>query len=65
MIVSKEHRRQGVGSDILTRTKAFCYERDLSPICSCEAGNMGSKKAIVNAGFVSRHRIVSIGFQAK
>ncbi len=58
MIVTEEYRRKGVGSYILGRTKAFCYERDLSPICSCEADNIGSKKAITRAGFVSRHRIV-------
>lgn len=62
MIVAEEHRRKGVGSYILARTKAFCYERDISPICSCEADNVGSKKAITKAGFVSRHRIVLTEF---
>ncbi len=58
MIVAEEHRRKGVGSLYLALTKAFCCERDISPICSCEADNIGSKKAITRAGFVSRHRIV-------
>ena len=62
MIVAEEHRRKGIGSYILARTKVFCYERDLSPICSCEATNMGSKKAIAKAGFVSRHRIILVKF---
>ena len=62
MIVAEEHRRKGVGSYILARTKAFCYERDTSPICSCEADNIGSIKAITRAGFVSRHRIVLTEF---
>ena len=62
MIVATEHRRKGVGNYILARTKEFCYERDISPICSCEADNIGSKKAITKAGFVSRHRIVLTEF---
>lgn len=62
MIVAEKHRRKGVGSYILARTKAFCHERDAIPICSCEAGNVGSKKAIIRAGFVSRHRILLTSF---
>lgn len=58
MIVAAEHRRKGVGSHILARTKAFCYEKGAIPICSCEAENIGSKKAIANAGFVSRNCVV-------
>lgn len=62
MIVAEAHRRKGVGSYILACTKEFCYEQNVSPICSCEASNIGSKKAILNAGFVSRHRVVLIEF---
>ncbi len=62
MIVAEEHRCKGVGNYILARAKAFCYERGAVPICSCEAGNIGSKKAIIKAGFVSRHRIVLTKF---
>ena len=62
MIVAKEHRCKGVGSYILACTKAYCYKQDAVPICSCEAKNMGSKKAITKAGFVSKHRIILIKF---
>ena len=62
MIVAKEQRRKGLGSYILTLTKAYCYERKLLPICSCEATNIGSKKAIEKAGFVSRHRVLKCEF---
>ncbi len=58
MIVATNSRRKGVGSYMLARTKRFCYERSVEPICSCEAGNIGSKKAITKAGFVSRDRVV-------
>jgi len=62
MIVAEEHRRKGVGSYMLARSKTFCYEQNTKPICSCEAGNQGSKKAILNAGFVSKHRVVFMEF---
>lgn len=62
MIVAEEHRRKGIGSYILACTKAFCYRQDAIPICSCEAGNIGSQKAITKAGFTSRHRIVLTEF---
>jgi predicted acetyltransferase len=64
MIVAQEHRRKGIGSYILACTKAFCHGRDVIPICSCEANNTGSKKAITRAGFVSKHRIVLASFGA-
>lgn len=60
MIVAEKHRRKGLGSYVLARTKDFCYERHLKPICSCEVDNIGSQKAITRAGFVSRHRILEI-----
>ena len=63
MIVGEQHRCKGVGSYMLARTKEFCYEQGAQPICSCEANNMGSKKAITKAGFVSRHRVVLIEFK--
>lgn len=62
MIVAEAQRCKGVGSHILARAKAFCYEREALPICSCEADNIGSKKAIQKAGFISRHRVVLAEF---
>ena len=62
MIVAPGYRRQGLGSYMLNCTKAYCYEHNLRPICSCEVTNIGSKKAILKAGFVSRHRVVRCQF---
>lgn len=60
MIVGVDQRRRGVGSHILRLTKEYCYKKEVLPICSCETGNIGSKKAIGNAGFISRHRIIEV-----
>jgi GNAT superfamily N-acetyltransferase len=57
MIVAEDHRRKGLGSYILAKTREFCRDRDVMPICSCEEGNIGSRKAILNAGFVSTNHI--------
>jgi predicted acetyltransferase len=65
MIVAAAHRRKGIGGSILARTKEFCYAQGVRPICSCEASNIGSKKAISKAGFVSRHRIVQMEFDVQ
>lgn len=63
MIVGNEYRRKGVGSYVLACTKAFCYQHNASPICSCEIDNIGSKKSIANAGFISRYRVALIEFE--
>jgi len=62
MIVHKKYRRQGVGAYLLTLLKQKAVEQGLKPICSCEAGNVGSRKAVENAGFIARHRVVRFTF---
>lgn len=58
MIVNKKYRRQGIGTYLLCLLKQKAEKQGLKPICSCEAGNLGSQKAIENAGFIARHRVV-------
>jgi predicted acetyltransferase len=62
MVVGISYRRQGVGAYLLNQAKEICYQQGLTPICSCEKDNVGSRKSIYKAGFVSKHRIVSVGF---
>jgi len=62
MVVSKNHRRQAIATNILRRLIHLCNEKGLKPICSTEAGNIGAQKAIVKAGFSSHHRILDIIF---
>jgi len=58
MIVKKEHRRNGIGTYVLTQLKREAKRRGLTPICSCDANNVGSRKAVERAGFVAYQRIV-------
>lgn len=62
MVVARSYRGRGIGSFILTQLKNRCYEAGWKPICSCEASNHASKKAIEKAGFISEQRIVSVTF---
>ncbi len=62
MIVNKKYRRQGVGAYLLSLLKQKAGAQGLKPICSCEAGNQGSRKAVENAGFIARHRVVQFSF---
>jgi GNAT superfamily N-acetyltransferase len=62
MVVARLYRGRGVGSFLLTQLKSHCYEAGWKPICSCEASNRASKKAIEKAGFISEQRIVKITF---
>ena len=62
MVVARLYRGRGVGSFLLTQLKDHCYAAGWKPICSCEASNRASKKAIERAGFISEQRIVQIAF---
>lgn len=62
MVVAQAYRGRGVGSFLLAQLKQHCYEAGWRPICSCEASNLASKKAIEKAGFISEHRMVRITF---
>jgi GNAT superfamily N-acetyltransferase len=62
VIVSREHRGAGIAPYILWRLKELCYRRGEKPICSTTVDNVASQRAIQKAGFVSRFRLLEIGF---
>lgn len=62
MVVSKTHRGQGLATAILRKLLKICDKKGLSAICSTEKENIGARKAISKAGFISHHRIVEIKF---
>ena len=62
MMVSKTYRKQGWATYILMRLNAESADRGLHAICSTTVDNIGAQKAIVRAGFRSRHRILEISF---
>lgn len=62
MMVAEAHRGQGLATEILRGLRHMCKARGLKAICSTESENLAAQKAIMNAGFVSEHRILEIGF---
>lgn len=60
MMVAPEHRGRGWGTDILRRLRAHGAASGLRPICSTTVDNSAAQKAILRAGFISRHRIMDI-----
>lgn len=62
MMVWPAHRGQGWATHILTRLVAYATAHDLTPICSTTVANPGAQKAILRAGFISRHRILKVTF---
>lgn len=62
MMVAPDHRRRGWGAYILTLLTDRCRAGGMRPICSTTVENVGAQKAIMRAGFASRHRIMTVAF---
>ncbi|MBQ4837860.1 GNAT family N-acetyltransferase [Pseudoalteromonas luteoviolacea] len=62
MIVSTEHRRQGIATRVLEQLVMIAKRKGLNAICSTESGNIGAQKAIHKAGFKALNRIVQFDF---
>lgn len=60
MVVARSYRGRGLGSFMLSQLKMYCYEMGWTPICSCDAHNYASKKAIEKAGFISEQRMMNV-----
>ena len=60
MVVSPAHRKKGLGTWLLGKAKSIALTQNKKPICSCEAENMGSLKAIEQNGFRSIHQMLLI-----
>lgn len=58
VIVGKQHQRKGLATSILREMARDAIANDLQPICSTERENIGAQKAITNAGFIPRNRIL-------
>ncbi|MGA1822022.1 MAG: GNAT family N-acetyltransferase [Thermoplasmatota archaeon] len=58
MYVNPDHRRKGYGSYIIGRMAEICEENGCRPTAGCAFENIGSKKTLERAGFVSKHLII-------
>ncbi len=62
MVVSAQHRKQGLGTYLLGAAKAIALERGLQAICGCPKDNIGSLKAIQKNGFRIAHTDLLLRF---
>jgi predicted acetyltransferase len=65
MIVAQSQRGKGIATQVLNWLVNSATQRDLTPICSTERGNIGAQKAIKRAGLLPLNRIVQIEFEQK
>ncbi len=62
VIVDKSFQKKGIGSWLMAKAKEISLNQGKTPISSCEQANIGSKKMIENAGFISNNMILKISF---
>jgi len=62
MLVAPAQRRRGYGAHIICYLKERCLQRGERPICGCSVDNLGSQRALANAGFIAEHRMLVIEY---
>jgi RimJ/RimL family protein N-acetyltransferase len=54
-------RRRGLGEQIVRHLKVVCLqELGLQPTCGCAVENVGSRRTLERAGFLTRHRLLEL-----
>lgn len=62
MVVSQDHRSQGLATQILRQLIHISNDKGLKAICSTENSNIAAQKAITKAGFSQYHKILDVTF---
>ncbi|WP_454054517.1 GNAT family N-acetyltransferase [Clostridium sp. Marseille-Q7071] len=62
IVVNKSYRNRGYGSYIMYKLLEKSLIREHRAICSCDFDNIASNKALVKAGFISRHKVFKVIF---
>jgi len=57
MVTRPDQRNKGFASLIVSKLAGILEQDGKRPICGCAKGNLASKAALENAGFVSKHRL--------
>ena len=64
MVVAPNARKQGLATEILRQLRYDGRHRGYRVVCSTETDNFAAQKAIVKAGFFSKHRILDVKLAA-
>jgi GNAT superfamily N-acetyltransferase len=62
MCVAEQHRRQGIGTQILVKLREECQARGWIAAASCQYENIASKKTLESAGMVTKERVLRVSF---
>ncbi len=62
MVVHPKYRRKGFGTYIINHLKNYCLENNWRPICGCAIENIGSRRTLEKAGFISKHNLIQFEF---
>lgn len=60
MTVSKDYRRQNIGTYILSQMRILANKKGLKAICSTTKENIASQRTIQKSGFTPYHRILTV-----
>ena len=64
VVVSQNHRVQGLATNVLRQLIHSARKLGLNAICSTESDNIAAQKAITKSGFTSYHQILDISFHS-
>ena len=59
-LVSAKHRRKGIGVLFANFLKNTCLGRGDIPIAGCSSENLGSKKTLESAGFITQYQLLEL-----
>lgn len=62
IVVNEPYRNRGYGSYIMRKLLEKSLIEEHIAICSCDFDNIASKKALIKAGFISRHKVFKVLF---
>ena len=62
MLITPPYRKQGYGVEIIRYLVNFCRQNGWNPYAGCAAENIGSRKCLEKAGFITRHRLIKFLF---
>ena len=60
MTVSKNYRKQSIGTYILTQMRILANKKGLKAICSTSKENIASQRTIEKSGFYPYHRVLTV-----
>jgi GNAT superfamily N-acetyltransferase len=62
MVVAPDHRRRGIGAQIVAHVTSVCVDAGWRPVCGCDAENVASRRTLERAGFRTAHSLLELTY---